>query len=878
MDFNGDGLPDIIEKTTSGINVRYNKGDGNWSYWEPINGISQISFGRSYSESADLSVTLGMTFFSILKVCVGVCGSPYNRSFSKDSVQITDINGDGYPDYVTSSDESSMTVRYNLSGKTNLLQKVTNFTGSAILLDYEMPLSSFEKPQRCWTLSKVEVLNSDSLCPIGGNRSKTTFEYDSPHYDRSERMDYGFGSVTTYQWNTDGFIDRVYRYTVENYDNRHFSRRGKKTRDCIYDAQGNPFIENLYEVTMIDFSDGDTTDEACPSIRYKGRETDICKYYEGDSIPHVITAVQREYDRRRNVTKYINFGYSWNNPNGVDECFKADIHYKTGMPNNLISLQDSIVIYNHDSSTVLQKRYAAYDNCGRLIHITQCNNAGSNAEFDIKYDKYGNVSDICYPENAFSQRMQFKYVYDSIVHAFPVEVSNSYGYQSSSSYDFKFGKPTRTIDINGNVMCYQYDDIGRLVKINGPYEQGNNAYTITMEYYPHIANSNTGSKYSYAYTFHFDRQHPSNPIRTTLICDGLGRIMQTKKDAEIGGTEVSLVTGKVEYDCFGRVVKQYHPFTEDIDSAKVYNDTITLYSETVSRYDILDRQTEVIQPLNNYTTRYRYWFGNAANGNTCFQTTVTDPNGNSTRTLMGSRQQQLKITAPLGIETSFEYSPLVQLVRSTDPDNLSTTYQYDMLGRMTQRTHPDAGTDRYSYDPCGNMIKHVNGNSQIVKYKYDYNHLTDIEYPNYPANNVHYEYGGHGAAYNRTGRIMFQEDASGWQIFSYGKLGEVTENIRTFALPFESKPFTFKMKYTYDSFNRIQQMTYPDGEKVNYFYNLGDLLRTLGIKTQLSTRNVNQLLVCEYYSAQKAQSELLMPSIPIASAIQDFWKYHNDKF
>lgn len=65
---------------------------------------------------------------------------------------------------------------------------------------------------------------------------------------------------------------------------------------------------------------------------------------------------------------------------------------------------------------------------------------------------------------------------------------------------------------------------------------------------------------------------------------------------------------------------------------------------------------------------------------------------------------------------------------------------------------------------------------------------------------------------------------------------------------------------------------------VHFAGKLGDLLRTLGIKTQLSSRNVNQLLVCEYYSAQKAQSELLMPSIPIASAIQDFWKYHNDKF
>lgn len=72
-------------------------------------------------------------------------------------------------------------------------------------------------------------------------------------------------------------------------------------------------------------------------------------------------------------------------------------------------------------------------------------------------------------------------------------------------------------------------------------------------------------------------------------------------------------------------------------------------------------------------------------------------------------------------------------------------------------------------------------------------------------------------------------------------------------------------------------LTLPDW-LVRFAGKLGDLLRTLGIKTQLSTRNVNQLLVCEYYSAQKAQSDLLMPSTPIATAIQDFWKYQNEKF
>ena len=76
----------------------------------------------------------------------------------------------------------------------------------------------------------------------------------------------------------------------------------------------------------------------------------------------------------------------------------------------------------------------------------------------------------------------------------------------------------------------------------------------------------------------------------------------------------------------------------------------------------------------------------------------------------------------------------------------------------------------------------------------------------------------------RYAEIILYEDPSGWQKFSYGKLGELTVNIRTFALPFENRTYTFKMKYEYDSWNRIQRMTYPDGEVVHYDYNLGGML------------------------------------------------------
>lgn len=99
------------------------------------------------------------------------------------------------------------------------------------------------------------------------------------------------------------------------------------------------------------------------------------------------------------------------------------------------------------------------------------------------------------------------------------------------------------------------------------------------------------------------------------------------------------------------------------------------------------------------------------------------------------------MTAPMGTVTWFKYDCLGRLLQSTDPDNISTFYTYDMAERMIQRIHPDAGTDRYHYDAVGNLTSHVNSLADSILYSYHYNQLTDIQFPRYPANNVHYQYG-----------------------------------------------------------------------------------------------------------------------------------------
>ncbi|MEZ7764279.1 cell wall hydrolase, partial [Prevotella nigrescens] len=62
------------------------------------------------------------------------------------------------------------------------------------------------------------------------------------------------------------------------------------------------------------------------------------------------------------------------------------------------------------------------------------------------------------------------------------------------------------------------------------------------------------------------------------------------------------------------------------------------------------------------------------------------------------------------------------------------------------------------------------------------------------------------------------EDASGGEAYYYGRQGEVTKTVRT-VMASVADIRTYVYGATYDSWNRVQTMTYPDGEVVTYHYN-----------------------------------------------------------
>ena len=285
-------------------------------------------------------------------------------------------------------------------------------------------------------------------------------------------------------------------------------------------------------------------------------------------------------------------------------------------------------------------------------------------------------------------------------------------------------------------------------------------YTIKCAYSIHYSTSPALAVHlPWAVTSHYDPQHPTDDIQTAVFADGLGRTVQTKRDAEVGGVAMRVLSGLAVYDEFGRVKMAFHPAVESLtDSITVFNPVVnTFVPPTMTEYDILDRTVRVQLPTGDVTTT-AYGFG-THDGKTYFQTATTDPLGTTVRTLTNTIGLTVKQSAPLGAVTTFTYDPIGQLLSSTDPGGLTTTHTYDMLGRRTQRAHPDAGTDRWTYDPAGNMLTHqtqllYNANKS-VNYHYTYSRLDSITYPSNPRNNVRYTYGDSTAADNTKGRVHF---------------------------------------------------------------------------------------------------------------------------
>lgn len=871
VDFNGDGLPDYINNGT----VYFNTGTSH----SPAMSLPRLSESSSSSfgpnVNASILIPISIPILGIVIKVGGGGGASWGKNFNEDNVSLRDFDGDGYVDIVESASETQLKVRYSKIGRTNMLKKVNNPTGSSIELDYATYNkisgtsfgSTYNMPFKKWVLSGVKV--NDGFSGDGENTQQYAFEYQNGLKDRRERKFLGFGEVKTHQLQNDG---KVYRTSVQQYllndmtaAERYAKGSAPESRkwqyianflkeERTYDGMQRLLGKKEYEYVIFSIGAGSTgnynLDTTLPLFTYGElnrilplvkRVKNTVRHYQGNSttaIDHVTSELFRQYDQYGNVLSY------------TDETDNNNVlityHYTNTLSKYLVNIPATHKVNVTDRYTT-----TGIDAKGNIISINRYKNGqsatGDVATTDMEYDALGNLTKVTLPKAQMSSgaatRMFYTYTYDDLFKQFVTEVNDAYGYKSKTTYTH-FGMPLTQTDLNNVAFTYAYDPTRRVVRFKGPYHSN---WTIQNEY-KKAASSNL----RYAITKHNLNDEAGGSgvgeqiLYTSSFADGLGRIIQTKKQLDLkqacSGTSGYrfAVSGLQKYDEFGRVVES-NLGQEELSCSGNFTTQLETYTslphvvqeKTSMVYDMQDRVVQNHVHGLNATTKYEYGFGNDTTSvNDHSFEKVTLPEGNVSLTYKdekGRVRATKQVDGTTELLTTYWYTHLSELSEVIDAQGLSTKYEYDHFGQKTKTTHPDSGETRFTYDLTGKLWETVPQNlipqNKKIVYNYSFNRLSSIVYPSYvvgsttyPGHTVSYSYGANGAADYAAGRITQVTDLTGTKTLKYGKLGEVVEENRIINSQNTGQLY-FKTGYRYDSWGRIMEMTYPDEEKVVYGYN-----------------------------------------------------------
>ncbi|WP_027879247.1 SpvB/TcaC N-terminal domain-containing protein [Mesoflavibacter zeaxanthinifaciens] len=884
IDVNSDGLPDLVEKTGATYKFYLNNGVSFESTAQQTFYNGNIDRDVSFSGNIYGSFTAG--FVIPIYVVIGVIPLKFtftptagvNAGVNEKRITVQDIDGDGYPDVLQAgNDNGDVVAKLNKIGKTNLLKTVNTPLGGSWTVDYKREGNTYNLPQNKWVLNEIKThdgFTADSN--FGPDETLTTISYENPKHDRREREFLGFGSVRIEQ--RDPNSQSLFRYSVAEYHNDNIYLKGLVKHTAVLDASDTMLNESstLYNVMNPENPQVNLNSTESQNYLQTGLSEDLLDYsrlfvapvktvsttYEdgdGLSVEQQFTA----YDNKGNLLTYKNFGDTYTSASSND-AYRTELEYYnsiTGLTNS-IGFVKKIQVKRQSDGQLLREREAEYNTQGKLTKVKTKLNSSDTNEVDLLYDSYGNLIKSIL-QNGFETTV----AYDTTIHTYPIQVSNSFNEVSSTSYDYLFGIPVLATDLNGQQLRTRIDNRGRLVEVTAPNEMPN-SWTIRMQYQgesvnvPSFNGSNfvlsatgnfqainpgasqpTSSKH-YAVTRHNVTQAQGNQLLTVSLVDGTGSAIQLKKTLYANTNSSSqvrwLVSGKEKKDTFGRVIEAYLPTYQTgyptnpnslPTSAFNYITTQNSIPPTIMSYDNRDRLVSIKQPGESQTATTSF---SIADG--MFLTTATNELGQTFETYTDVRGRQRKSVQNGEISTLIYYNAIDEKVKVRNQQGYDYFYKYDLGGRRIQERHPDRGLSTYKYDAVGNLLERstsnllVDGQQLSIKYTYEYNRLKEVLYPQNPENNVKYTYGApnnsDAVARNAVGRLYMQEDASGVQGFGYDKLGNLNNHLRGVAVA-GRHTFWYHTQWTYDSHNRVQRIIYPDGEIVDYNYNLGGTLKNI---------------------------------------------------
>jgi RHS repeat-associated protein len=861
----------------------------------------------------------------------------YSRGTDYDNYEMTlaDIDGDGVADHVLRKNLHAFgrpnggdffVKRNKVTGKSNLLTKITRPLGATIDISYKRTANTVDLPQSRYVLDKVIVNdNLDISGPSFGDNFaspnlETSYEFIGGKYDRNEKEFFGFRKVISH------FADGS--KAEETFNNTDYEKKGLLEKAETFGISLNPTLngERLSLVTYqyetrVDFLADENNSAAClkrlhflqkPRV---GRSTSCDVTFTAmigmDSFTYEGSDFKEQHDQQ-NIEDYDTFGNLLRSEDqgdhelGSSDNVFATVTYENRVNTWILGLPTLITVRaGSHFGPILRQRFGVYDDSGNLSKLsTKIQNAGvvPPSEFDpdsttgsFTYDIYGNLKTVTSPPtDSFTPQANLladqvtcavlpaesqtvTYTYDTVTQQYATNVVDGFGLQANSTYDLKYGLVTKVLDTNNNSMTKEYDGFGRLTKIFGPYDTDNTKPAILMEYKPqdHIAITKHRIAKPDGYDVsEFGAQLPDQTaakfLTTVTIVDGLDRPIEVKKSAAVNGVAAMIVSPPVQYDIMGRITKTYQPFvdfTQSLDAAAPQSNNPTRVT-----YDVRNRVTQVFYPdhtsalpvfdskdyliatdstgAKQFLTIFKDALQNQAPSNNRIRKSFTDAEGRTT-----------EVVEPNNAKTKYRYNSLSELTDVFDANNNRTFMEYDLRGLRKVMSNPDTGKLISTYDKMGNLVSYTEPNHRVnnagpIKYGYRKGRLECIDYP--VKENVKFTFGANTSIIpNAKGRLLTQEDETGVQAFSYGKMGEALSFSREFdpqmladGTAQGTNNVVSKQRFVtaYDSFGRVLSMTYPDGERIRYFYDLGGKLTKVQGKGRFISTNTNTVVTRDYVS------------------------------
>jgi len=387
-----------------------------------------------------------------------------------------------------------------------------------------------------------------------------------------------------------------------------------------------------------------------------------------------------------------------------------------------------------------------------------------------------------------------RYAYDANDNL--ISITNALGHVTRITAHDPSGRPTTIIDANDIQTHLGYDARGRLLSIERAAGTADASTTrLTYDATGQITRITLGD--GNVLDYGYDPAH-----RLTTVTDSLGNTIEYTLDAMGNRTKIKR------------------------------KDPAGVLTQTQSRvFDQLSRLQQSIG-AQNQITQWAY----DGNHNPTVQTDALNRQSNN---LFDALDQLIQATDPDQQQTGFSYDARGNLTSVTDAKGLTTTYTYNGFDDLISQTSPDTGTTTFTHDEAGNPISQTDARGITTTYSYDaLNRLTQISYPD-SSLDITNIYDENDAGQNGIGKLTTIIDASGTIRYHYDARGNLTQRHWQ-----QTNSDTF-IDYTYDTADRIVQITYPSGRTIDYTYSTAGQITTVTTtfngETKILASNIGHL-------------------------------------